>query len=349
MKGDIVDLVQLLPFERRLGRIDDEHLLVVIFHDRLAVDGIVLEILHAEGIGVCLAVGFEQIVGIAGGQGLGRYSGIGRSVMRKQRLPVEKSVVLRHRIRDFFAHLAEIRRPAHIPDLLHGHPLAQKLRQSDNGAFPHAVHENIRAGIDQNGAADLVVPVVVMGAPPERRFQTADEDRNVSVCLAHAVAVDDGGAVGAESGLAAGGIVVLAASFFGGGIVGDHGIDVPGGNEKAKARLPEAAEIVCGPEIRLTEHGAGEAVFFQHPRDESRPERGMIDIGVAADIHEIGLFAAQLLGRYREKMVRKNHSGVLSSKTGCFPGAFYCFRVARLRSNSSASVTPAENSAIVTL
>ena len=113
-----------------------------------------------------------------------------------------------------------------------------------------------------------------MRAPSERGFKTAYENRDVPVGFSDAVAIYDGSSVGSQSCLKAGGVIVLAAAFFCGGIVSDHGVDISGGNEEAEAWFTEPFELVGGAELGLAEHCAGKAVFSRTRVMRAAPKDG---------------------------------------------------------------------------
>ena len=153
--------------------------------------------------------------------------------------------------------------------------------------------------------AHAVAPVVVVREPAQRRLHPADDDGHLAVRLMDAVAVDDGGAVGAQTGLAAGGVEVLRAGLFGCGVVVDHGIDVARGDHEAVLRTTEAHEIRCIVKIRLAEHAHAVARVLQHARDDGVAKRGVIDVRVPRDHHKIRLLPApreHLLARHRQKL-----------------------------------------------
>ena len=271
--GKSIDLIEFFAFERRLRRIDDEHPVVVILHDRLAADRVVVHILDAERVRIDFLVRLEIVVIVSVDLAFFRLraetSGTGEV--------------------DLIALFAEVRRPADVADLLDRHTLVEQFRQTDDGTFAHPVHENVGAAVDQHGAADFVRPVVVMREPAKGSLQTADEDRNIAVRLADLVAVDDHGAVGTKACLAAGAVIVLTAALFRRRIMRNHGVNVPGRHKEAESGLAEFFEIVLRPPVRLAEHRHGIAGILQHTADDRRAERRMIHIRIPVHINKIHL------------------------------------------------------------
>ena len=99
----------------------------------------------------------------------------------------------------------------HRPDRLAGGGAGGDL---DDGAFGVAIDQDVGLGVEQQRAAHLVRPVIVMGDAAQRRLDAAQNHGHVLVRLAAALGIDQGGAVGPSAALAAGGI-------------GDVGTDAP--------------------------------------------------------------------------------------------------------------------------
>src|SRR5699024_11074267 len=119
------------------------------------------------------------------------------------------------------------------------------------------------------------------------RLHTAEQYWHIAVSLTDAVGVDDGGAVRAHARPAAGGIYVAVAGLFRHGVVVDHGVDDPGGDEKAEAWAAKALKVLTGMPVRLRQHGHAVTGLFQHAGDDGQPEGGVIDVGVAGDVDKV--------------------------------------------------------------
>ena len=265
--GERVHPVQLLALKRRHGRVLHQHLVAVVLEDRLAVDGVLVAVLDAVGVGIGALVGLQRVVVI----------GFDRGKMH------------------LFALFDEEDRAAHVADLADRHAAVEQLGHGDEDLLAHAVGNHVGAAVHEQGAAHPVVPVVVVREAAQRRLQPAEDDRNIAVGLADAVGIDDGGAVGAQSRLAAGGIVVVGALLLRGGVMRDHGVDVARADEEAEARPPERAERLRRAEVRLCQKADAEARVLEHARDDRRAEGRVIHIGVAVDIDEIDLAPAPRL------------------------------------------------------
>ncbi len=167
---------------------------------------------------------------------------------------------------------AEVRRASHVADLLYGDTLIEQAGKANDAPLTHAVHEDIRAGVEEDTASDGVRPVVVMSEAAKRRFKAADEDRHVAVSLADAVAVNDERTVGTLARDASGRVVVVVATLLCDGVVRDHGVDISRGNEKSETRTTEFFEIIDAFPVGLSENGAEKARVLENASDDSGTE-----------------------------------------------------------------------------
>lgn len=92
----------------------------------------------------------------------------------------------------------------HVGNLPHGRPGGQPGGNLQGGGLPHAVSEDIRLGIKKDGAAHLVLPVIVVGKAAQAGLQPADDDGDVPEGLPRPVGVDRCRVVGPQAGLPAG-------------------------------------------------------------------------------------------------------------------------------------------------
>ena len=118
-------------------------------------------------------------------------------------------------------------RSAHIGNVLHGLAGRQTVGNFDNRTLGVAIQKQITFGVYHHRAANFVRPVVVMGNAAQASFNSAQDNRNVFVGFAAALAVDNGGAVGALAADVTRGVGIIAANFSIRGIAVDHGIHVP--------------------------------------------------------------------------------------------------------------------------
>ena len=188
--------------------------------------------------------------------------------------------------------LAHVADAAHFRQFRRIHAVRHPVCAFDDARFAHAVHQQRRTGVHQNAVAHLVVPVVIVGETAEARFHAADENRHIAVRLPDSVAVDDGRAVGAHEAFAAGGVGIVVAALFRDGIVVDHAVNHARGHQKAKPGLAELLERGSILPRRQTEHCHAIACLLQNAADNCQPERRVIYIRVAADIHKVGRIPA---------------------------------------------------------
>ena len=120
--------------------------------------------------------------------------------------------------------------------------------------------------------------------------------------------IDRGGVVGPETGLAPGGVGIVAAQPLVGGVVVDHRVHIAGGDAEEESGLAQFLEIpqVILP-VGLRQNGHAQSLALQHTPDDRRPERGVIHIGVAVhndDIHIVPPQVIQLfLGNWKKMFV----------------------------------------------
>ena len=174
-------------------------------------------------------------------------------------------------------------------------PRCQPIGDLHRLALSHAEGEKIRTGFQQDGGADGVVPVIIMGEAPQGSFQPADDDGALRIQLTDLLRIDDGGAIRAKPRFIAGGIRIRAAPAAGGGIMRHHTVNVARAHHEPEARLPETDEIFIGPPVRLSEHRHTVSMAFQHTGDDGRAEGGVIDVGIPGDQNEVRAIPAQRL------------------------------------------------------
>ena len=224
--GQPVYCVQFFLCQADCWRVLYQHLVPVPLEHSLSGDLVLLVVLLAGGLGVCLFVAADLCI-------IRTLHAAPRGVFRR----------------------GEITGAANVRDLLYGHALCQQLCQFGDLVFPHAVHQQICSAVCQNGRADSVVPVVIVGEPPQRSFQSANGNGSIGVSLPNFPAVGDDGTVGTKPGPAAGGVHVSAAFPLGGSVVGNHGIDVAAGHQKCQSGLAKSGEVFHRVPVRLGENG----------------------------------------------------------------------------------------------
>ena len=267
-EGQAVDVIHFGRAQRQGGRVLDEHALAVGLADGAAAYMVGLVVLQLDR---------PRVGGLIGQNVL-----VGRTIDGRKR--------------NFGVRVVEI---GHAADLAHGvrAPFSglEIARQRDDRVLAHAVHQAVRARGGQDGGHDLIAPVVVMGEAAQTGLDAADVDGHIGEGAAGEHGIDGHGAVGALAAHPARGVGVVVAALFGGGVVGDHRVDVARVDEHGVARTAHRNEIGFIPEIGLGEDGDAEARVLEHARDDRRAEGGVVDVGVARDEQEIAVIPAARL------------------------------------------------------
>ena len=257
--GQLGNFVHLRRGKRPGGRVDQQELAAVLLQDGLAHEGIVLVVLYHIGPGVGLLAGGYLLKRGNFHPGVGAHTGMGGG------------------------HAGA----PYIGDLIHRGATGQPGDDLLGGQLAHAIGENVCLRVKENGAANLVLPVVVVGKAAQRGLQAADDDGNVAKGFPHPVGVDHRGVVGTQSSFPAGRVGVVVTAFPGGGIVGHHGVQVACRDHHRQPGTPKSLEGGGAVPVWLGENGHPVAFSLQHPANNRRAEGGMVHVGVAGDEQHI--------------------------------------------------------------
>ena len=261
--GQVVDLIHLLLRERQSRRILHDAPLIILLHEAPAAYRILLEVLELECLSKALLV---------------------RAHLRKGRqFEIIPGIIL-------IGH-AVARALDDIADL---DALLEVSGNLDDGAFPHAVDQEVSLAVNEDGAAYRIRPVIVMRHAPQARLDAADDDGHIGVELTQAVAVDDRRALWPMAGLAARRVSIFMADFLGRRELVEQGIHVASRDEEAEARLPEAVKVLRRMPVRLRDDADLVAVLLEQTADDGRAETRVVDIGITRDEDEIELVPAAL-------------------------------------------------------
>ena len=108
----------------------------------------------------------------------------------------------------------------HLPDILSGRQPVNNLNRLQ---LAHAKTEQVSLCIHQNARVYRIIPVVIMGKPPQGCFQAANDDRHIrAVNPAYCLCVYCQRPIGTLPWLSAGGISVVVAPGEGDRIMGNH-------------------------------------------------------------------------------------------------------------------------------
>ena len=258
--GQGIDPVQLPAHQRLCRDVLDEVLLALLLDDDLAADDILIVHLDTAGFGV-------------GGL-------IGRHLFEARALHI------------FFGQVVEVGQVAGAVHIGDGAYRLSGRQPSGNGnglVFAHAEADDIRAGVLRDAGQDGVQPVIVVGEPPQRGLQTAQDHGQVGVGLLGQPGIHGGAAVRPGTALSAGGVFVLGAGDLGDGVVADHAVHIAAADEEAILRLPEPLEVLAVGIAGLCQYAHLVALGFQQAADDGSAKAGVVHIGVAAHDHKVQL------------------------------------------------------------
>ena len=226
--------------------------------------------------------------------GVGRLVGAHRLVGGAVR-PVEFQ--LAHRVGD-------IGRAGHVGDIRRRCLPRQTPGDLRRGALPHAVHQQVRRRVEQYAPPHLVVPVVVVGEPPQRRLQPADNDGHIRPRLPHPVGVHDGGPIRPLAHLSALAVQVAGPPPLGHRVVGHHRVQVPPADQHPVPGLAHGPEVLRRVPVRLGQYRHPITLALQQPRDQCGAETGVVDIPVRRHHQKVIVIPApvdHLLPAHRQK------------------------------------------------
>ena len=89
-----------------------------------------------------------------------------------------------------------------------------------------AIQQQVSAAVQQDGAANLIAPIVVVSNATQTRLNAANHQWHLSVGLAEALAVDNHRTVGTLVTSIARGIGIVVAPFLVGRVAVDHRVHV---------------------------------------------------------------------------------------------------------------------------
>ena len=257
--GQLAHPVQLRVGAGRGGGVHQQQVPAVALENGLAHEGVVLQILRHVGPGVGLLGGGHLLEGGHLHLGIGAHP----------RVP--------------HGHAGA----PHVGDLLHRGARGQAGDDLHRGLLSHAVGEDVRLSVEEDGPAHLILPVVVVGEPAQAGLQAADDHGDIPKHLPHPIGVHHRGVVRTQARLPAGGVGVVVAALFGGGVVGHHGVQVAGGDHHRQPGPAQGGEGLRGAPVGLGQDGHPVALRLQHPADDGGAEGGAVHIGVPGDDQDV--------------------------------------------------------------
>jgi len=166
--------VELLPGERHGGRVHHEIAVPMCLGHAPPAHRVVLRVLYARRLGVGALAPADLLEGGQHKRVLGRL-------------------------------LGDVSRAADVVQLRDGLFLLERLGDLDRGVLAHAVDQQVGLCVEDDAAADLVLPVVIVSKAAQAGLQRANDYGHVRPeGLPRAVCVDDHGPVRAQAHLFAG-------------------------------------------------------------------------------------------------------------------------------------------------
>jgi len=189
--------------------------------------------------------------------------------------------------------MGDIAEPADFPEIT---ALGQCLRELQDGPFAHAVDEGVGLGVEEDGTADGIGPIVIVGDAAQAGFDAAEDDRPGGFERApDQVGIDDHGPVGAAVVEPARGKVVALPPLLEGGIVGDHRIDTASADAPEEPGLAEAGDLLRVLDRWLGDDANAEAVMVEPFADLRGAVEGAVDVTVTGDEDDVARLPAQLV------------------------------------------------------
>ena len=218
--------------KRRGGRVLHDELVVgVRLHEALARERIAVGVLHGEAARI--------------GEPVGR-----QLVERRQH----------HRVVDVLERARPVHGAVDEREVRDGQPRVQRVGDLHDGALTHAEAHEIGAGIQQDGALELVGPIVVMRKTPQARLDAAQHDGRLLEGAADEVGVHHGCVVRSQPRLAARRVRIGAAALPRHRVVVHHRVHVAGRDEKRQARFAELRNRRRIVPVGLRDHAHAVAV-----------------------------------------------------------------------------------------
>ena len=190
--GQIVDTVEVRRGQGQRGRIQPDVAIAVALHQRPRVAGVGFEMQHARGMGVEQRRAGDRFVRRqAHHRGLGREAGGKEPRLGSARVELGESFG------------SPPGRPdeggaAQVGQLLGLLPASESVGDLDDLVFTIAEDQEVRLGVEENRAANLLGPVVEVGDAPQAGLDAAENDGYVGEGFAAALCIDDGRAVRAQ-------------------------------------------------------------------------------------------------------------------------------------------------------
>jgi hypothetical protein len=147
------------------------------------------------------------------------------------------------------------------------------------------VDEDVGPRVEEDGAADVVAPVVVVGEAAQGGLDAAENDGDALVQLAKAVGVDDDGPVGHAGGV--GGVGIERPLPLERGVVDEHGVDRAGRDAEEEAGPPKLEEVRRPLPVGRLDDADLPALGVEDPGDHADGRERMVGVRLAAHQDDI--------------------------------------------------------------
>ncbi len=188
--------------------------------------------------------------------------------------------------------LVHLGQPGRAVDAVQALAFGQTAGAFQHGQLAHAVDEQVGLGIQQDGAAQAVGPKIIMGGAAQRGLDAAQDHRQAGEGLTGQVGIDQTGAVGPGTGLAAGGVGIVVALFAEGRVVGQHGVQRAGADAHEKPGTAHDQQVVGRLPAGLGHDAHTEAVGHQPAAQQHGPEGRVVHVGIAVDQQHVQFLPA---------------------------------------------------------
>jgi hypothetical protein len=280
LERQVVQLVHQVGVERLRGRVQVDGLDAVRLHDGAAVARVGLQLERARHLAERVAPGRG-----VGADFLVRGQHDGLLVAHEARLLELLPAALAH-------HEARAPDVAHVLDLV---ARLEPLGELPDRALAHAEDHHVGLGVEQDRAAHLLAPVVVVGDPAQRGLDASEHDRHAGIGAARHVRVHDAGPVGPGAGASPRRILVLRPHLLLRGQLVEHAVEVAGGDAHEQPGGAHHEPVVEVVPARLRDHAHAEAARLEEATDQRPAERRVVDVRVAVDDEHVELVPAARL------------------------------------------------------
>ena len=198
---------------------------------------------------------------------------------------------------------------AHVAQVAYGLAGGEAACDLPDGALAHAEDQQVCLAVEQDRAAQLIHPVVVVRDAAQRGLDTAEHDRETRERLAAEVRVDDGGPVRTAVGLASRAVLVLAPHLLLCGELVQHRVEVARAHTDEQPRPAHARDVLGPLPVGLGDEAHLVTAALEEASDQHGTKRRVVDVGVPTDNQDVELVPAaglHVLPTGRQKITTAN-------------------------------------------